>query len=162
MITRISLPWRIHIGQSERMSWGGRTATSALVAAITFVPLAGCSLQNCIRGGPSVVELRLPSRSWKLSNFCVDTECVPVSDLQQVTAANEGPPAFYSYVVEVGDSPRWYPYRVEFTAPDGTSLTREGIVRTTGNKYGGESCKPVTATASLIIDDDGEVTVQSR
>ena len=144
------------------MSWAGRAATSALVAAITFAPLAGCE-QNCVRGGPSFVELRLPSSSWELSNFCVDTECVPVSELQPPDAADEGPRVtFYSYVVEVGDTPRTYRYRVEFTTPGGTPLTREGDVRTTGNKYGGERCNPVTARATLIVDDHGEVTVQAH
>jgi len=151
------------VGQSERVSWGGRAAISAVVAVITVMPLGGCGgLEDCIRGGPSVVELRLPSRSWQLSKFCVDDECLPLSDLQPGSAEDQrSQPVFYSYFVEVGDTPRNYHYRVEFTTPDERLLTREGEVSTAGNKSGGETCKPTWATASLTISDDGEVTVQS-
>gem|GEM_PF-6975054 len=68
---------------------------------------------------------------------------------------------FYSHFIEVGDTPRTYSYRVEFTTPDGRLLTREGDVSTAGNKSGGERCKPTWATASLTIGDEGEVTVHS-
>ena len=137
--------------------------TSAVAAGISFVSLVGCGgSENCIRSGPSVVELRLPSGSWDLSSFCVDEQCLPPRDLQPRPGGNAGvQPAFYSYLIEVVDTPRTYGYRVEFTTPDGRSLTREGDVTTAGNKSGGETCKPTFSTASLTIGDDGEVTSQS-
>jgi hypothetical protein len=145
------------------MSWGRRTAGPAVAGVLTIVSLGGCGgLEDCVRGGPSVIELRLPSRSWEVSSFCVDDECLPASDLQPGPPEDEGlQPVFYSYVVEVDDTPRTYRYRVELTAPDGRSVTEEGDVRTAGNTSGGENCEPTWSTASLTIGDDGEVTVQS-
>jgi hypothetical protein len=103
----------------------------------------------------------VPSRSWEISRFCVDDECLPVSDLQPPAEDDEAQALFYSYFVKVGDdSPRAYRYRVEFTTPDGRLVTGEGEVSTTGNRMGGERCKPTWATGSITIGPDGEVTVQ--
>jgi hypothetical protein len=143
----------------------GRRVALAVAGFVTSATLGGCTgLEDCVSGGPSVVELRLPSSSWELSEFCIDDECLAETARQPAPAADDGPESelvFYSYVVEVGDTPDTYRYRFDVTAPDGRSFARDGEVSTAGNTSGGERCNPTWSTASITVDDDGDVTVQS-
>ena len=62
------------IGQSDRMAYGGRVSRAVATTVGTVVAIAafgGCSAQDCIKPGPSGVELRLTRGIWELSEFAL-------------------------------------------------------------------------------------------
>jgi hypothetical protein len=67
-----------------------------------------------------------------------------------------------SYAIEVPDTAREYRFRVTIITPAGTSVTREGNVTTKEILGSGESCRPATFLARLIVGDDDAVTVYTR
>jgi len=132
---------------------------TTVAVAVTGMVATGCQ-QDCITGD-SLVELRVPSTSWRVDRFCVDDECLSASERQPRPVGPEaGAPVFYSYAVHVGDQPDTYSYRVEVAAPDGARHAHHGVIETEGNMMGGETCKPTSATASLIVHTDGQLTTQ--
>lgn len=107
--------------------------------------------QNCtVMGAVSEVDVVLPSRDWKLLEFCVNEECVPATDL----GSDLG-------VVLVSDEPAEYSYRLRAGRPDGTELVREGTVMTTPYRANGAGCDPLTARARLSVDDNGDVYIKA-
>lgn len=130
-----------------------------VAVAVTGMVATGCQ-QDCITGD-SLVELRVPSTSWRVNWFYVDDECRSASEREPRPVGPEaGAPVFCSYAIHVGDQPDTYSYRVEVTAPDGARHAHDGVIETEGNTMGGETCKPTSATASLTVDSDGQLTMQ--
>lgn len=72
-----------------------------------------------------------------------------------------GTPVFHSYVIHVSDRPDEYTYRVELIAPDGARHAHDGVIDVKGNMMGGETCKPTSVSASLIVDGNGQLSTQS-
>lgn len=139
----------------------GSTRVGRLVAGpvVGFV-VAGLLVTGCGRDcimGESGVLLEVTRASWPVTAFCVDDECIPAGEIRSELpdgARSDG------YVIRVSDrEPSLHRYRVELTAPDGTQVVREGDVETTGNRMGGETCRPTTFNASLVVAADGLVTI---
>lgn len=84
-----------------------------------------------------------------LAEFCVGTQCLP-----PVALLN------HDGFVSLQDEPAEYTYRVRMVKPDGTEITQEGTVRTTKFRGNGAGCDPVTANATLQVDEAGQVTVE--
>jgi hypothetical protein len=106
-------------------------------AAVLLAVAGGCGPGECIRTGPSVVELRLPSQFWGIAEYCVDETCLSPSQRVPMTDNAQGE-APYSYVVDVSDTPRVHHFRIKVTSPEGITYSREGDVETAGNRLGGE------------------------
>jgi hypothetical protein len=107
-------------------------------------------------------QRELPSRTWRLTEFCLDGECPPpvrrLDSAHRVDAATLA----RSYANEVPDTAREYRNRVKLITPAGTPVTREGNVTTKEILGSGESCRPATFLGRLIVGDDDAVTVYSR
>lgn len=152
------------MASSDRLSTASLRALisrTTVAFAVTALIITGCQQVDCI-AGDSVVELRVPSSSWVVDRFCVDDECLSASERQPAPDGPEvGPAVFYSYVIDVSDRPDAYRYRVELTGPDGARHIHDGVVETKGNLMGGENCRPTSAIAALIVDENGQLTTQS-
>jgi hypothetical protein len=128
-----------------------------LGAVVATAAFAGCSGKgDCIKPGPSIVELRLTPGVWELSEYCVDDECLTPPD-----GPIQAQGAFASFIIPVADQAASYDYRIGGVTPDGVSFAHEGEIRTAGNTAGGEFCRPRMFTASLTLARDGTVTPQS-
>lgn len=140
------------------MAYGGRvgrTVATSVGAVVAIAVSGGCSAEDCIKPGPSVVELRLTPGVWSLSEFCVDSECLTPPD-GPIEAGGQ----FYGFPIPVADQVASYHYRVRGVTPEGAPFAREGEIKTAGNTAGGEGCRPKMFTASLTVAHDGKVTSQ--
>jgi hypothetical protein len=142
------------------MAYGGsvgRGVATSVGAVVAIAVSGGCTVEDCVNPGPSVVELRLTPGVWNLSEFCVDSECLTPPD-GPIEAGGE----FYSLHIPVADHVASYHYRVMGATPEGVPFAREGEIKTAGNTGGGgEGCRPKMFTASLTVAHDGKVTSQS-
>lgn len=96
------------------------------------------------------MQIQLPNRQWGLAEFCVDGQCLATEAL-----------ASGDVMVELGDEPAEYSYRVRVVKPDGTEILREGTAATRPFRGNGAECNPLTANAVLIVNANGDVSVDS-
>lgn len=94
---------------------------------------------------------------WIVDELCIDGACHTPMDPSRPTPPDEPPPPPW----QIGDDPDSYTYRLSITLPDGTSIVREGVVETEEYRVNGPGCDPVTANATLLLDDTGVVTVRN-
>ena len=106
-------------------------------------------------GMSSVIGIEVPV-GWVVDELCIDGACQTPIDPSQPTPPDETSPPPW----QIDDDPDSYTYRLSTTSPDGTSTVREGVVETEEYRVNGPGCDPVTANATLILDDTGVVTVQ--
>jgi hypothetical protein len=94
---------------------------------------------------------------WVVDELCIDGACRKPIDPSQPTPPDETPPPPW----QIDDDPASYINRLSATSPDGTSIVREGVVDTEEHRVNGPGCDPVTANATLQLDDAGVVTVHN-
>ena len=106
-------------------------------------------------GGTSGVVLEFPV-GWVVDEMCIDGACqTPIDPSEQVP-----PDETLRLSWQIDDDPASYAYRLSATSPDGSTVFREGVVETNEHRVNGPGCDPVTANATLVLDDTGVVTVR--
>jgi len=117
--------------------------------------LGACSsFQDCTAiGMDSAISVDVPV-GWVVNELCIDGACQTPIEPSQQSMPDETPPW------QIDDDPASYSYRLSVTAPDGSSVVREGVVATEEYRVNGPGCDPVTANATLVLDDAGVVTVR--
>lgn len=116
---------------------------SAAVPACTFGP-TDCTLlgyQSAVRAvGAGSVEI---------IDFCINDVCLSShpSDFSPESA------------VPVADDPAEYTYRLTFSSDTAEEMMIDGTVETEEYRANGPGCDPVTANATLTVDDNGDVEV---
>ena len=93
---------------------------------------------------------------WVLDEMCVDGSCQMPIDSSQRTPPDATPLLSW----QMDDDPASYTYRLSATTPDGSPVVREGVVETKEYRVNGLGCDPVTANATLVLDDTGGVTIR--
>ena len=124
-----------------------RVARLVVAAVGCAAVVVGCARVECIQGYPSAVRLVVPA-GWRVESFCVDNACVLST------------PALATYSVGVDDARRTYRYQLVIVSPADERLALDGDVEVIGNSFGGESCRPRTFSAGLIVDGTGQVTIE--
>lgn len=104
-------------------------------------------------GMSSAIGIELPV-GWVVDEVCIDDACQTPIDPSQPVPPDETPPW------QIDDDSASYTYRLIATSPDGASVVREGVVETEEHRVNGAGCDPVTANATLLLDDTGVVTIR--
>jgi hypothetical protein len=92
------------------------------------------------------VRVEVPSRLWRVAEFCVDEQCLPDA------GDGEG-------FIPVADVPTTYSFRIRVVRADGGEIVREGAVETKPYEINGSGCDPIRANAVVRVGEDGEVSV---
>jgi len=105
--------------------------------------------------GSSGVVFEFPA-DWVVDEMCIDGACqTPIDPSQQVPPGGTPPLSW-----QIDDDPASYTYQLSATSPDGSTVLREGVVETKEHRVNGPGCDPVTARATLELDDTGVVTIR--
>ena len=121
-------------------------AWRACALATALLTVGACSARECSAvGAVSQVDVRLPDRKWQLVGLCLDGH----------GCADANAPV----AVLVAAKPADYTYRLTVRRADGTTLDRSGAVRTVAYRVNGAGCDPLTATATLVVGPQGDVTI---
>ena len=108
-------------------------------------------------GMQSGVVFKFPV-DWVVDEMCVDGVCQTPIDSSQWVPPDV--PPLLSW--QMDDDPASYTYLLNATQPDGSPVVREGVVETNEYRVNGPGCDPVTANATLVLDDTGGVTIRYR
>lgn len=119
--------------------------------ALLLSPIAvsGCTLgsTSCTAVGYESTVRIVGAGSGQIAEFCVDDVCLPGSgDLVGIA-------------VPVSDEPAEYEYRLTFASGTGPASTIRGTVETEEYRVNGPRCDPITANATLTVNDNGDVEV---
>jgi hypothetical protein len=106
-------------------------------------------------GSTSRIDFEFPA-GWMVDEMCINGECQNPIDPSQRVPPQETPRLSW----KVDDDPASYTYRLNATSPDGSPVVREGVVETEEFRANGPGCDPVTANATLLLDDTGVVTIR--
>jgi hypothetical protein len=153
-IAAIATPWLAALCKTRSVRMGGLASCVVVLAA----SLGACVTQrDCDAVGmSSTIGIEVPV-GWVVDELCIDGACQTPIDPSQPTPPDETPPPPW----QIDDDPDSYTYRLSTTSPDGTSIVREGVVETEEYRVNGPGCDPVTANATLLLDDTGVVTVRN-
>ncbi len=126
------------------------TARPGIALLLGPMAFSACTFgsQACTLAGSRSTVDSLGLGSVEITELCVDDAC---------RSRNPGDPL--EIAVPISDEPADHAYRLTFINDDGQARTVEGTVKTEEFRANGPGCEPVTANATLTVDDNGDVEV---